>query len=117
MHACSSHEESCPVPDRLLGDMYRADADGLQTLIDTIPANVRAMLAIYCYPRGHLTSMALVVASKCDKNDLIDFGGDLGAALFEQARRKVVPLETNDRRTVSLSSGALRQIAIDQDLI
>ena len=112
-------EETCPVPDSLLGEMYRANPNGLTTLVQSVPSRVRAMLAIYCYPRAHLSSMALVIASSCEKEDLINFGGDLGAVMFEQARRSsnVVQLELNSRRNVSLSSGAIMQVVIDQDLI
>ena len=118
MHAYRvPQEEACPVPEQTLGEMYRANPEGLKQLVSTIPPRARAMLAIYCYPRAHLSSMALTIASACDKNDLIDFGGDMGAAMFEQARRapNVVPMER--RRKISLASGALMQVAIDQDLI
>ena len=109
-------EEPCPVSDRLLGDLYRADANGLQNLVQTIPPSVRAMLAIYCYPRAHLNSMAVAIASTCEKEDLINFGGDAGAVLFEQARR--APKAPADKaRKISLSSGSILQVVIDQDLI
>jgi hypothetical protein len=75
------------------------------------------MLAIYCYPRAHLNSMALVIASTCEKEDLINFGGDLGAAMYEQARRAPNVVSLEKRRKVSLASGPLMQVIIDQDLI
>ena len=88
MHAYRvPQEEDCPVPEIVLGDLYRSKPEGLQALVATIPPSVRAMLAVYCYPRAHLHSIALAIASSCDKEDLINFGGDPGAALFEQARR------------------------------
>jgi hypothetical protein len=112
-------EETCPIPDSLLGEMYRANPIGLTALVQSVPSNVRAMLAIYCYPRAHLSPIALVIAASCEKEDLINFGGDLGAAMYEQARRSsnVVRSAQNNRRNVSLSSGAIMQIVIDQDLI
>lgn len=109
-------EVVCPIPEEMFGALYRAEPQNLQQLVATISPRVRAMLALYCYPRSHLASMGLAVASTCEQYDLIDLGGDLGAALFEQAQRApAVVLEK--RRKVSLSSGALMQVVIDQDLI
>ena len=107
-------EEDCPVPESVLGDLYRSKPEGLQALVATISPSVRAMLAVYCYRRTHLHSIALAIASSCDKEDLINFGGDPGAALFEQARRS--PTSQSGKRKVSLSHGALIQYVIDQDL-
>ena len=109
-------EAPCPISDRLLGDLYRADPKGLQTLVQTIPVSVRAMLAIYCYPRAHLNSMAVAIAASCEKDDLINFGGDVGAALFEQARR-APKAHVEKGRKISLASGSILQVVIDQDLI
>jgi hypothetical protein len=39
-------EEQCPVPDDLLGDLYRASPQGLHALVESIPPQVRAMLAV-----------------------------------------------------------------------
>lgn len=109
-------EEDCPVPESVLGDLYRSKPEGLQALVATITPSVRAMLAVYCYRRTHLHSIALAIASSCDKEDLINFGGDPGAALFEQARRS--PTHQSGKRKVSLSRGALIQYdVIDQDLV
>src|ERR1700751_3451880 len=79
-------EEPCPVPERLLGDLYRASPDGLGTLVRTIPATSRALLALYCFKRVHLKSIALALAETCSKDDLIVHGGDFGADLYERAR-------------------------------
>jgi hypothetical protein len=76
------------------------------------------MLAIYCARRAHLNAIALAVAATCDKEDLIDFGGDSGAVLFERARRpRPVVAEPHTRRSVSLSQGTLMKVVVDQDLI
>ena len=50
----------CPVRDELLGDMYRANANGLPLLVESVSSEVRAMLALFCYRRSHLHSLALV---------------------------------------------------------
>ena len=44
----------CPVRDELLGEMYRANANGLPLLVDSVSSEVRAMLALFCYRRSHL---------------------------------------------------------------
>jgi len=37
-------EETCPIPENLLGQLYRASSHGLDSLIATVPAKTRAML-------------------------------------------------------------------------
>ena len=39
----------CPVRDELLGEMYRANANGLPLLVESVSSEVRAMLALFCY--------------------------------------------------------------------
>ena len=86
-HQYIPQEEPCPVPDSLLGDMYRARPEGLQQLVQSVSPFVRAMLAVYCRRRAHLSEIGLTIASTCEKDDLINAGGDFGAMLYEQARR------------------------------
>lgn len=80
-------EEDCPVPDSVLGDIFRTSPHGLRELVRTIPPFTRALLAIYCRGHSHLHSIGLTIASTCEKEDLINAGGDRGAELYEQARR------------------------------
>src|ERR1700683_1219925 len=79
-------DESCPVTDQMLGEMYRASAHGLNELIATVSPAARALLAVYCYRRGHLASIGLAIAATCDEDDLTSLGGNAGAALFERSR-------------------------------
>jgi hypothetical protein len=79
-------EESCPVPDEILGKMYRSSAHGLNELIATVTPTARALLAVYCYRRTHLASIGLVIAASCERDDLTWFGGNAGAVLFERSR-------------------------------
>ncbi len=111
-------EEPCPVSESLLGDLYRASPAGLPALVETIPSAVRAMLAGYCYRRAHLVSVGLAIASSCDKHDLIEVHGEFGAVLHELSRRPPTIAPTPDaRRKVSLSTGPIMQVVVDQDLI
>ena len=109
-------EEQCPVPDDLLGTLYRASPHGLAALVESISPTVRAMLAIYCYRRSHLMGLGLAIASTCQRIDLLTVGRELGNAVFEQSRQApdIVP---EKRRKVTLSRGPFVQAAIAQDLI
>ena len=111
-------EEQCPVPEEVLGQLYRASKNGLEELVATVPAATRAMLAIYCYRRAHLQSIGLVVASNCTVDDLETFGGNAGKALFEKARKisnTSARSQPAARRTISLSTGMLRRVIQDED--
>ena len=106
------NEEVCPVAESLLGEMYRANPEKLQTYIEGVPAFERALLAIYCRRRAHLASIGMKLAANCDRDDLIDAGGDFGAVLAEQAR--LTP-EMPRPSKITLSSAALMHV-IAQDL-
>ena len=41
----------CPVREELLGAMYRANENGLPQLVESVSADVRAMLALFCYAK------------------------------------------------------------------
>ena len=96
-------EESCPVPDSMLGNLYRASPESLQELIESIPPTVRAMLAIYCYRRLHFVPLALSIASTCGRADLAAVGGEFGIMVFAQVKEapKVFPTR---RRKVTLAT-------------
>jgi hypothetical protein len=109
-------EEQCPVEESLLGDLYRASPHGLHTLVETIPASVRAILAIYCYRRSHLADLGRAIASTCERRDLLIAGGELGNAVFHQSRQAaaIVP---EKRRKITLSGGSPISYVVAQDLI
>ena len=111
------NEETCPVPESVLGQLYRSSPHGLADLVATVPAETRAMLAIYCYRRAHLASIGMAIAASCEEDDLATYGGNLGADLFKKSREAdAAPQLNNQRRKISLSSGALMSV-IAQDLI
>lgn len=113
------NEETCPVPESILGQLYRASPHGLDALIETVPQQTRAMLAVYCYRRAHLASVGLAIAASCEEDDLAQYGGNLGADLFVKSRTADAVNETylSQRRKVSLSSGPIRQLPplVDED--
>ena len=61
----------CPVRDELLGEMYRANANGLPLLVESVSSEVRAMLALFCYRRSHLHALAIAIAASCTERELI----------------------------------------------
>ena len=109
-------EENCPVPDSLLGDLYRASPEGLHALVESITPQVRAMLAIYCARRSHLGTLALAIASTCERGELVGAGHEFGAALFAQSRQAPVAVPEK-RRKVTLATRSSMQLIVAQDLI
>ena len=105
-HPAVPNEESCPVGDQMLGEIYRASARGLNELIATVSLEARALLAVYCYRRAHLVSIGLAIAATCEKDDLSVAGGNAGAVLFERSREasQSAPVEAcdNGRRKITL---------------
>jgi hypothetical protein len=77
----------CPVRDELLGEMYRASENGLPMLVESVSSEVRAMLALFCYRRSHLHSLALSIATSCGERDLIQLGGRVGSTLYTLSRQ------------------------------
>jgi hypothetical protein len=101
----------CPVRDELLGEMYRANANGLPLLVESVSAEVRAMLALFCYRRNHLHSLAIAVAASCTERDLVDLGGRVGSALYALSREPAAhsaPSSTyGGRKPITLSTKPL----------
>jgi len=112
------NEEACPVSESVLGNLYRANPDNLPALVQSIPVTTRAMLAGYCFRRAHLTVVALAVASSCERHDLIDAHGEFGAVIYRLSRAPKPEVPTPDaRRKVSLSTGPIMQVVVEQDLV
>ena len=118
-HRALLEDKSCPVPDEILGEMYRASAHGLNELIATVSPTTRALLAVYCYRRAHLASIGLAIAATCDKVDLADWGGNAGAVLFERSREapqsSLGDTHASGRKKINLAAGPLRQLSPIED--
>ncbi|MCA3565978.1 MAG: hypothetical protein IOD07_01395, partial [Bradyrhizobium sp.] len=63
--------DACPVADDLLGQMYRANPNGLSLLVANVAPDVRARLALFCYRRSHLHALAVAIASSCSEWELV----------------------------------------------
>jgi hypothetical protein len=96
----------------MLGQLYRVSPHGLDALLENVPPRTRAMLAVYCYRRAHLASIGLAIAASCDEGDLAEHGGNLGADLYVKSRQPESVTESfhSQRRKISLSTGAIRQL-------
>jgi hypothetical protein len=101
--------ERCPVRDELLGEMYRADEYGLAKLVETVSSDVRAQLALFCYRRSHLHSLALAIASSCSQRELVNIGGRVGGTLYAQSREGAARNQPSPsgRKPITLSTKPL----------
>ena len=113
--------DSCPVRDELLGEMYRANENGLPQLVESVSSDVRAMLALFCYRRSHLYSLALAIATSCSEQELVQFGGRVGSTLYalsrEPAARAMPSSSYGHRKPITLSTKPLSTFApVDDDV-
>jgi hypothetical protein len=109
----------CPVRDELLGEMYRANANGLTQLVESVSSEVRAMLALFCYRRSHLHSLAVSIAASCSERELIQLGGRVGSALYALSREpaaRVAPSSSyGHRKPITLSTKPLSTFSPIED--
>jgi hypothetical protein len=109
----------CPVRDELLGEMYRANENGLAQLVESVSSEVRAMLALFCYRRSHLHSLALSIAATCSERELIQLGGRVGSTLYglsrEPAARSAPSSAYGHRKPITLSTKPLSAISPMED--
>lgn len=109
----------CPVRDELLGEMYRASEHGLPQLVDSVSPDVRAMLALFCYRRSHLYSLALTIAASCSEQDLVQVGGRVGSILYglsrEPAARNAPSSAYGNRKPITLSTKPLSAVTPMED--
>jgi hypothetical protein len=112
----------CPVREELLGEMYRANENGLPRLVESISSDVRAMLALFCYHRSHLHSLALSIAASCSERELVELGGRVGSALYAQSRHAPATRSTpsssyGNRKPITLSTKPLSTFSpLDEDI-
>jgi hypothetical protein len=102
----------CPVREELLGEMYRANENGLPQLVESVSSEVRAMLALFCYRRSHLHALALSIAASCSERELIELGGRVGSTLYTLSRqppptRAAPSLSYGNRKPITLSTKPL----------
>ena len=106
-----SMEEGAPVGDVILSRLYRAKSDEIASIVKTLPVDVRARLAAFCYARAHLRTIGREIAAQCDESSLRQHAGvALGRSIIEA--RRLRELETSGvensrgRANVSLATAA-----------
>ncbi len=108
----------CPVGDELLGEMYRANENGLPQLVASVSSEVRAMLALFCYRRSHLHALALSIAASCSERELIQLGGRVGSTLYALSREpaRAAPSSSyGNRKPITLSTKPLSTFSPIED--
>ena len=105
--------DACPVADDLLGQMYRANPNGLALLVANVAPDDRARLALFCYKRSHLHALALAIASSCTERELINFGGRVGSTLYALSREpaRTTTASHGHRKPITLSTKPLSTFA------
>ena len=110
----------CPVRDELLGQMYRANEHGLARLVESVSSDVRAKLALFCYRRSHLHSLALAIGASCSERELVETGGRVGLALYALSREptsRATTAASGNRKPITLSTKPLSTPApLDEEL-
>ncbi len=110
--------DECPCSSMTLGALYKATPDQYEGVIASIPTDVRAVLALYCYRRAHLQAIGLAIAATCEESDLRFHGQFAGSALFHRARQinqESLRSAFRVRKTVTLSLGTLKHVACDEE--
>ena len=78
------------------------------------------MLALFCYRRSHLHSLALAIAASCSERELVETGGRVGAALYALSREpasRSTPGASSNRKPITLSTKPLSTpVPLDDEL-
>jgi hypothetical protein len=92
-------DEVCPVRDELLGELYCAAEHGVSDLVASVAPDIRTSAH---EGSGHFS------------NDLVRWGGHVGAFLFARSREAPPPASVasvfGTRRTITLATGPLRKM-------
>lgn len=112
------NEPDCPIPDALLGTLYRSHAQGLASLVATVSEPNRARLAVFCYGRAHLRDLGIAIAASCSQAELAAVGGPaVGAALYALARTQPEEVVlSRGKPRISLATNCGRKFIRDDEL-
>lgn len=101
------NEAHCPVPNELIGRLYRAAAASVGDIVASLAPAQRAELALFCYGRAHLREIGLAVAAGCERDALVAAAGSAaaGEAILAQSRRRAPPAPARSRRSVVTLAG------------
>ena len=109
--------DDCPVSDQFIAELYGSNAAKVDVMVASVDPAVRAMLALYCYRRSHLFDNGLLVASACEADHLIHYGGRSGGALIAAASGRCQQFQpkASSRPKITLSRGKLRDMGPLED--
>ena len=82
--ATVADDDGSPVPDELIGRLYRSPRHGINELVSGLSTSRRGSLAAFCYSRAHLHDIGLAIAATCDLETLVTAGGRAGNFLFDE---------------------------------
>jgi hypothetical protein len=82
------NEERCPVPNEVIGRLYRAAESSVREIAATLLPAQQAELALFCYGRAHLREIGLTIAASCDRDTLMAaaHSAAAGEVIFAQSR-------------------------------
>jgi hypothetical protein len=97
--------------DDVLARVIRAEEQTIPDIVGGLPATQRASLAVFCYARGHLHHIGLLIAATCDRFSLVQASPSdaAGNALFTLSRQQYKPDEAEPasvRPRVTLAKSA-----------
>jgi len=106
------NEDYCPVSDDVFGRLRQASPPDAVGIARSLPSPLRAQLAIFCYRRGHLHGLGLMIAATCERSELVTAApGASGMVIYDQSRDpkkvralEVGPLADRGPRPISLAS-------------
>ena len=102
----------CPVPEEVIGLLYRSSEHHVQEFISGLSPQHRASLAAFSYGRAHLHEIGLTIAATCEFEELVAVAGSAGHFLFWQSRElssERKPVALSKQMNVSLASRAPAQ--------
>jgi hypothetical protein len=77
------------------------------------------MLALFCYRRSHLHTLALSIAASCSERDLVHLGGRVGTTLYALSREpaaRIAPSSSyGNRKPITLSTKPLSTFSPIED--
>ncbi len=106
------NEDYCPVSDDIFGRLRQASPPDAVGIARSLPSSQRAQLAVFCYRRGHLHGLGLMIAATCERSELVTAApGASGMLIYDQSRdpRKMLglrvgPLADQKSDAVALAS-------------
>ena len=97
--------------ESVLGRLLRAGEADIPAIVDHLPEQHRAELALFCYSRAHLHQIGVAIAATCELPFLIQAAPSTAAGhgIFEQSRnqpKRATPVTAGGRSRITLAKSA-----------